>query len=224
MNRSQEIWEELKTVFSGRGNLFDSILPPLVFLIANSLWGSQTAIWASLISVAILSVLRILKRQSLRYALGGLAVALLAFTLTVWVGRQEARFLPAIINGIVTTLALLISLLLKRPLAAYSSYLMRRWPLQWYWLENVRPAYSEVTLLWLLLFGLRLALQLVLYQQGQVSTLAWVDVLMGWPFTIAILVISYLYGLWRLKKLGGPSVEEWKNQSPPPWQSQQRGF
>ena len=31
-------------------------------------------------------------------------------------------------------------------------------------------------------------------------------------------------GLWRLGNLGGPSVEEFKNGAPPPWQGQQRGF
>lgn len=224
MNRFPEIWEELKSVFSGRGSLFDSIIPPVIFLMANGLGGLQAATWVSLASVASISLFRILKRQSLWFALGGLAAALAAVGLSSWMGRQEAYYLPSIINGVGMTLLFLVSLLFKRPMAAYTSYLMRRWPLIWYWRNDVRPAYSEVTLLWTLLFGLRLAVQIVLFQQKAASTLAWLDVLMGWPFLIVILVISYLYGLWRLKNLGGPSVEEWKNKVPPPWQSQRRGF
>jgi UPF0716 family protein affecting phage T7 exclusion len=47
---------------------------------------------------------------------------------------------------------------------------------------------------------------------------------MGWPATIALLVVSYLYGTWRLNRLGGPSVEELQERASPPWEGQQRGF
>jgi len=42
--------------------------------------------------------------------------------------------------------------------------------------------------------------------------------------TIVILIISYLYGIWRLKKLGGPSVEEFLSNQPAPWKGQKKGF
>jgi hypothetical protein len=38
------------------------------------------------------------------------------------------------------------------------------------------------------------------------------------------LIASYLYGTWRLRNLGGPSVEEFKSGAEPPWEGQQRGF
>ena len=34
----------------------------------------------------------------------------------------------------------------------------------------------------------------------------------------------YIYGQRRLLKLGGPSVDEFLNKTPPPWSSQQSGF
>jgi hypothetical protein len=48
--------------------------------------------------------------------------------------------------------------------------------------------------------------------------------LLGWHFTVILLVISYLYGLWRLSQLKGPSIEEFKAGKQPPWQGQKRGF
>jgi hypothetical protein len=51
-----------------------------------------------------------------------------------------------------------------------------------------------------------------------------VRILLGWPFIIALLIVTYLYGLWRLSKLGGPSVEEFKAGKSPPWEGQKRGF
>jgi hypothetical protein len=36
---------------------------------------------------------------------------------------------------------------------------------------------------------------------------------MGWPATIVLLVVSYLYGTWRLRNLSGPSTKS-SNKAP----------
>jgi hypothetical protein len=118
----------------------------------------------------------------------------------------------------------LASVLAGRPLVAWTSYVARRWPLAWYWHPRVRPAYSEVTLMWVAFLTLRLLLQLLLFQEQSVGTLAVIQVVSGWPATIVLLVLSYLYGTWRLRHLRGPSVEEFKAGTEPPWEGQRRGF
>ncbi len=45
---------------------------------------------------------------------------------------------------------------------------------------------------------------------GDVDSLGLVRLFLGWPFTVVLLIFTYLYGLWRLRNLGGPSVEEFK--------------
>ena len=50
------------------------------------------------------------------------------------------------------------------------------------------------------------------------------NILLAWPFTITILIISYVYGIWRLKNLGGPGVEEFKEDKKPPWKGQNKSF
>jgi len=220
----REIWQELITVFSGRGAILDSIIPPIIFLILNNLFGSRVAIYTSIITVGLIGCFRILHRQSFLGVLGGLAATLIAVGLTYWSGRQETYYLPGMLNGVVMILLFVISLLIKRPLAAYTSHLVRRWPLDWYWQANVSPAYSEVTLLWAVLFSLRLALQYWLFVQGDAISLAWLELFLGWPYLILILIGSYLYGISRLQRLGGPSVDEWVNRTPPPWKGQQHGF
>jgi hypothetical protein len=107
---------------------------------------------------------------------------------------------------------------------AWTSYIARRWPLDWYWHPQVRPAYSEVTWLWVAFFGLRLLLAFSLFQREATGALAVVQLVTGWPATIILLIISYLYGTWRLRNLGGPSVEEFKASAEPPWEGQRRGF
>ena len=88
----------------------------------------------------------------------------------------------------------------------------------------MRPAYSEVTLVWAVVFGLRLWLQVMLYRAADPDRLAAFTVIGSWPTTVVLLVFSYLYGGWRLKQLRGPSVEEFQAGAEAPWQGQQRGL
>lgn len=220
----RELLQEFRTVFSGRGNLVDSIVPPVLFVLLNAFLSFEVAMWGSLVVVLGITVYRLLRHQDLRYAIGGLGAVLLAVLVARLLGRAEGYFLPNIIMGAVTVVLCLVSVILRRPLVAWTSHLTRRWPLAWYWHPRVRPAYSEVTLAWAVFFALRLALQLSLFQEQAAGLLAVFNVLTGWPATIVLLVVSYLYGTWRLRNLEGPSVEEFEAGDEPPWTGQRRGF
>ena len=167
---------------------------------------------------------RLIRRQALRYAFGGLGAVALAALLARLIGRAEGFFIPTLIQGGATVLIALGSILMRRPMVAWTSFITRRWPWDWYWHPRVRPAYAEVTWLWTLYFGLRLLVQLRLFQDEATNLLAITNVVLGWPGIVVLLVISYLYGIWRLGRLQGPSVEEFKNNQPPPWEGQKRGF
>ena len=223
-SKFREIIEEFRTVFAGRGNLADSIIPLAIFLIVNAVLGFEYATWGSLLVAAVIAVVRLIRRQSVRYALGGLGAVVVAILVSRLLGRAEGYFLPGIVTGGLTVLAAVISVVAGRPLVAWTSYVYRRWPLEWYWHPQVRPAYSEVTGLWAIFFAARLVLQLSLFREEAAGLLAAANLLTGWPATIVLLVISYVYGTWRLRRLGGPSVEEFKAGTEPPWAGQQRGF
>jgi len=222
-DKARELLEEFRAV-TGKVGLLDTVLPPVLFLLLNGLAGFTAAVIGALVLAALIAVLRLRRGQSVLYALGGLGSVGLAIGLALLLGRSEGYFLPGIANGGLTVALTLVSLLIGKPLVAWTSYLARRWPLEWYWHERVRPAYTEVTVAWLFYFALRLFWQVSVYRNQDVGQLAWVNTLTGWPATLLLLVVSYLYGTWRLAHLGGPSVEEFRNGTPPPWQGQRRGF
>jgi len=224
MAKFRELIEEFRTVFAGRSSLVDSIVPPLVFLIVNALSGLEYATWGALLVALSFAVFRLVRRQPLRYALGGLGAVGVAVLISRLLGRAEGYFLPAIITGGLTVGIAVISVIAGRPMVALTSHVYRRWPLAWYWHPQVRPAYSEVTWLWAVFFALRLLLQLSFFQGTGAGLLAALQIATGWPATILLLVISYLYGTWRLRQLRGPSVEEFKTGAEPPWTGQRRGF
>jgi hypothetical protein len=224
MTKIQELLDELKLVFSEKNTILDAVIPPLVFAIVHALTDFPIAFWISLGSSFLIIFIRLIRCQPFRYALGGLAAAFLAGGLAWLLNYAGAFYLPALVNDGATVIILLLSILVKRPAVAFTSFVTRRWPLEWYWHPRIRPAYSEVTAIWVVFFSIKLAVRYYLYQRNDLSALAVFNVVGGWPAMIVLLVISYLYGLNRLAVLGGPSVEEFVSKTPPPWQGQQRGF
>ena len=71
--------------------------------------------------------------------------------------------------------------------------------------------------MWGVAFAARLALEFWFFQRQALGALGAARVFLGWPFTVFLLVVSYIYRLWRLGKLEGPSMEEFKTKADPPW-------
>ncbi|MGD8753478.1 MAG: DUF3159 domain-containing protein [Anaerolineales bacterium] len=224
MKKLREIYQEIEIITQERSSLIDTVLPPLIFVSINALVNLNYAIWSSLVFIVAFTIIRLLRGESLLYALGGLGVVIAAILAANWLGRAEGYFIPGILEGVTFTLACFISIIFKKPLISWISHFGRNWPRDWYWHPKVRPAYSGVTLIWMSFFFLRSFVRINLFQDGNIWLLGIFTVITGFPATIALLVISYLYGSWRLQNLGGPSVQEYKEGKDPPWESQLRGF
>ena len=171
-----ELWQELRGVLSGAG-LLDAILPSVVFLVLNNSAGFRPALAGALSASALAFLLRLVRKQKLTYALAGLASVALAAGLGWTAGRADGYFLPALVNDGITLALGLISLALRKPMVAWTSHLARRWPLDWYWHDLVRPAYGEVTWAWMIFFALRLGWQALLLRNAEAGTLALVNLL-----------------------------------------------
>ena len=221
-SRIKEISEELKLVISGK--TFDALLPPLLFAIVNGRYQVTVASILAIALAVLLGIIRLARIQPLRYAVGGLVGVMVASGIAYFSNNAANYYLPRIATSALLVLAALVSLILGKPMAALTSHLTRGWDLDWYWRKDVKPAYQEVTVLWFLSFVMRLALQVILYRRGDVVELAWTNTLLGLPVTIAGLILSYLYGIWRLRNLKGPSVEEHREGKLQPWEGQTRGF
>ncbi|MBI9049968.1 MAG: DUF3159 domain-containing protein [Anaerolineaceae bacterium] len=220
----EELGTELKTVFSGKNNTLDTILPPLIFAILQAVIGLNPAILITLAVALLIMIWRVTHKQSWGYALSGVLLVAISAMFALFSKSASSFFLPDLISSAALLLVAIGSNIIGKPLAAWSSHLTRAWPRNWYWHKQIRPAYTEVTWFWALFIALRLLMQWLLYQNASAVALAWGNALLGWPVTIAVLVLSYLYGMWRLQNLAGPSVDEFEKALPPPWQGQKRGF
>ena len=222
--KAHEAVDEFRAVVLSRGQLLDAILPPLVFLAVGAMAGAQTAMMAALTTAGGFVLVRGLRRQPVTLALLGLAGSAAALFASLLLRRSEVFFLPDLVTQAALAAACLVSVALGRPLVAWTSHLVRRWPRAWFWHPRVLPAYQEVTLAWGGFFLLQAFIQWTLLQQQQVAWLATASLVNGWPATVVLLVFTYLYGTWRLTRLAGPSIEEYETGTPPPWAGQRRGF
>lgn len=218
----KEIREELKSILQGK--TIDAILPPFVYVIINGLFGLCIAAGSALAASLVLVALRLKSKKNWKYAFAGFMGVVIAVGFAILSGSAANYYLPKLFTSIGLIVITVVSLILKKPLAAWLSHLSRGWELEWFWRPDIRPAYTEVTLFWLGLFMMRGALQFVLLVADNVAGLFLLNTLLGLPVTISVLVLSYIYGVWRLKKLGGPGIDEYRQGAPRPWKGQTRGF
>ncbi|HKK83150.1 MAG TPA: DUF3159 domain-containing protein [Atribacterota bacterium] len=222
MVKRKEILEEINSIISGK--TLDALLPPLIFVLINSVSGLNMAVVISLGFAIFFSIIRLVRKQNWKYALGGLVGVSLASGLAYLTRNPALYFIGPVLSSSLLLFLALASLLAGKPLAAWASHLSRGWPLKWYWRRDVKPAYREVTWFWTALILIRLLIQISLLQIGDISKIAWANILLGWPATLSVLIASYIYGIWRLNQLGGPGIEEYQEGKKPPWKGQTRGF
>jgi hypothetical protein len=220
--KNQEILEELTSIL--KGNTLDAMVPPLIFVFMNRFFSLPIAIFSAIGVAASFGLTRIIKQQKSIYALTGLGGVLLAGGFALFANNATNFFLPGIISNVFFLLMMFVSIVIGRPLAALASHITRGWSFDWFLRPDIKPAYTEVTWMWLALFIMRTALQIFLYTQESIDQLAWTNLLLGLPFTILVLVISYVYGIWRLKQLKGPGIVEFNEHKHPPYKGQTRGF
>ena len=220
--KKEDVLEELNSIFLNK--TFDALLPPLIYAVSNSVFGLQTAVILAVTTALINFSRRIIKKENWKYSLAGLIGVIFASSFAYLSNNASNYFIPALTSSTLFLLASVITVLIGKPLAAWASHLSRGWPLEWFWRQDVKPAYREVTILWAVYFALRLTIQLRLFFSEAVLNLAWINILLGWPAIIVVLTISYIYGIWRLNDLGGPGVDEFKEGKEPPWDGQKKGF
>lgn len=218
----REILEELNFVLKGK--TLDALLPPLLFVLVQS---RTTLINAIIIAIGlsfVIGLYRLFKRQAIAYAFGGLVTVLIASAFALFANNASNYYLPGILSTTLLFIVMFVSVLIDKPLAAFVSHLTRGWTLAWFWRTDIKPAYREVTWFWVVMFGLSAGVQWVVYLGADLNQLVWVTSLFGLPFTIFVLIVTYVYGLWRLKNLGGPGIDEFNQNKQAPYRGQTRGF
>ena len=182
----------LLAAMGGVLGIVESVLPGLLFLIVFAITGD---LWWSVAAPAVIAVafivIRIVRRQAVTTAIAGLIGIVISAAIALITGKAVNNFLPgfAVDAGIVVVMV--VSLLARRPfLGVIVGFLIgdRDW-------RSDRAQYRVAfiaTILWALLGGLRLAVQLPLYFLQQTSALAAAHLVMSVPLYAVVLWLTWL--------------------------------
>ena len=198
--------ELLAKVLGGWAGVIDSGLPFVVFTAAYLITDKdlKTTLYASVGTAALIAILRMIRRQSLQQVLSGLIGIGIAAFLANRTGNADNFFLPGIITNALYASACLISIAIHKPLLGYVIEAMRGRDMSWVKDHEAHRLFSTITWLWVLIFGVRVAIMFPLFLLGQTAALGTLKILLGYPlFALGIYLTFRLLG--RSKNLDGDS-------------------
>ena len=217
-----EIREEVKDLIPNNEGVFDAIVAPVFFVTLSNFVELNIAIYSTGGLLIIFLIYRKLRNQDIKFVFYGLLGSAFALLLARLQGSASGFFLPGIVRDAAISLVGLVSIIIGKPFTIYSSKAFRKWPKEWYFHKKVKPAYTRVAMIWSIYLILKAGLQIYFYENAEILVL--IKLATSTQTTIILLVVSYIYGQNQLKKLKGPSVEEFINDSPEPWEGQLKGF
>lgn len=185
---AQALWGAL----GGVRGLIESLLPGFLFLVVYTITAEVAPSVLIPLAIAVVFVLvRVVMRSAVMPAVIGLVGIALSAGLALWSGRAEENFVLGFIINAVWLTALLVSLLVRRPLIGIITGLLTG-DHDWRADPAKRTVLTVTTWLWVALFAFRLAVQVPLYLSEQAAALAATKLLMGLPLYAAVLWVTWL--------------------------------
>ena len=177
----------------GWQGMLESSVPALGFTLVYFISGKNlhTALIAAIACGLALGVRRKLNGGSLQNVAGGFIGIAISAYLTTKTGKAENFFLPGILTNAAYFSACIISLLVRKPLVGFVVGSLKGDLSSWLHNESQRKEFSALTLLWSMVFGLRLLITVPLYLSGSVTSLGFAKIALGWPLFLLAGYVSF---------------------------------
>lgn len=189
----QEEEFSVSDAIGGPRGIAESVLPTLLFVVLFVATRSVALAAGTAVAVVlVLLIARIVQRQSPATVLGGLLGVALGAVLSIRSGEGSDFYWPGIVINAVSLLVLLITVIARRPLVGFLVGLLDPRVQDWASDPDARRVYTRATLLFIVLYAAKVAVQLPLLLTGQVAALGAAKIAMGLP---AFAVIAYLVWL-----------------------------
>lgn len=180
----------LTDAIGGPLGVAESAVPAALFVAVYTAFGQDTNL-AAIVAVAVgvvLTVARLIQKQTVQFALSGLAGILLAAFVVSRTGKAEDFFLPGLLLNLAYASAYLISIVVRWPLIGVAIAAISSQGMGWRKDPQLMKVYTRASWIWVGLFVVRLAVQLPLYAAGALVALGVAKVAMGIPL--------FALGLW----------------------------
>ena len=196
--------DKVVNALGGKKGLIDSGLPSVLFLIVFNIADNlRTALYAAVITSALLTILRLIKKDTIQHVISGfIGVAFCAY-LANRTGNATDFFLPKFLTNLVYGTVYLIGNVAGWPILGLVLGPILGENLLWRKNPERKKAYIRAGWLWVAMFYLRLLVQVPIYLSGpeNLYLLGSVNLAMGYP-----LFAAAAWGSWLIiKKV--PSVK-----------------
>jgi len=179
----------------GKRGLIDSGLPSLLFLIVFNLTNKDVnaALYAAVALSILLTLLRLLKRETIQHAFSGLIGVAICALISKRTGNAADFYLPGLWINAGYGLLYAITNLIKWPILGVMLGPILGENLLWRKDPARLNAYIKAGWLWVAMFAARLIVQYPLYKSGNINLLGTARLLMGYP-----LFILTAWGTWQI--------------------------
>lgn len=183
----------MATAIGGWRGVIDSSVPSALFLLVYVLGGRNLApaVWAAVAAGVLIAVLRLLRRQSVQQVASGLIGVAFCAWLVTRTGKAEDFYLPGLVTNVAYGLVLAISCLIGRPILGYAVGAATGDVTGWRRVPEQRRAYALATWFFVVVFAIRLVVQVPLYLGGMVEALGVARLVMGWPLFALAAFLSF---------------------------------
>jgi hypothetical protein len=187
--------DKVLNALGGKRGLIDSGLPSLVFLIVFNISGKDVnaALYAAVALSIVLTLLRLLKRETIQHAFSGLIGVGICALISKRTGNAADFYLPGLWINAGYGLLYAITNLVKWPILGVMLGPILGENLLWRKDPARLNAYIKAGWLWVAMFAARLIVQYPLYKSGNINILGTARLLMGYP-----LFILTAWGTWQI--------------------------
>lgn len=185
---------DLLSALGGPQGIADSSVPALAFVLVYTFGGHEISLaaWVAVGLGAVITVARLVRRESLQFAFAGFAGVAIAAFIASRTGKAENFFLPGLLLNAAYALAYLVSIAIRWPLLGVILGPLGGEGMAWRRDPEQVKLYSRASWIWVGVFALRLAVQLPLYLAGALLALGIARTAMGIPIFLLAIWLSYL--------------------------------
>jgi hypothetical protein len=183
----------LQAVIGGPRGLAESVLPMTVFTVVWAFTHDvQRSVLAALAPAAIFLIWRLVAREPVTQAVGGLLGIALGAGIAMFTGRAQDFFVPGIVKNLGYGALYAVSSLVRYPLIGLLLGFTLGEGLGWREVRERRRVYHQATWVWAGMFGVRALVQGRLYVNGDATTLGFVNLLLGLPLFGLAVALTWL--------------------------------
>ncbi|CAN1645026.1 Uncharacterised conserved protein UCP010219 [Candidatus Nanopelagicaceae bacterium] len=188
--------DKVLAAFGGKKGLIDSGIPSVIFLVVFNVTDRlNSALFASIVISAFLTIIRLARRDTIQHALSGFIGVLICAWFANRTGNASDLYIPKLLTNLGYGTVYLIANLAGWPVLGLMLGPILGENLKWRNHPERKRAYTLASWLWIAMFFTRIAVQYPIYRSGNVNLLGTVNLAMGYP-----LFIATAYGSWLILK------------------------